>query len=179
MTARFVVPVVALVGLSWGAFSYGGDTEEPDEAAADRVKVVRASYEKLPPLILGIVEPIRVTQCTHQKVPVVINLIFTDADGTNQHFSWWLDKGNFLNAEYDRIDWVHYKGPDSLGARKFRLAIRGPEEGALYGLLLRWSATKVAAKDLSLFDRQMLDEVNRFLEKLDERIASAKPVLQK
>ncbi|MGE5193812.1 MAG: hypothetical protein ACM3U2_15050 [Deltaproteobacteria bacterium] len=179
MTCRFAVPVVALAGVSLGAFSYGGGADEPKDPAADRVKVVRATYEKLPPTILGIEEPIRVTQCVHQRVPVVINLIITDADGTNHHFSWWLDKGRFLNAEYDRIDWVPYKGLSSIGEKKFRLPVRGPEEDALYGVLLRWSATKETAKDISPFDRQMLEEVNRLLENLDERFAGEKPVLQK
>ena len=105
--------------------------------------------------------------------------VFADADGTNHHFSWWLDKGKFANAEYDRIDWVRYKGPGSLGEKKFRLPVRGPEEDALYGLLLRWSAAKAAAKDLSLFDKQMLQDVNKLLEKLDERFAGEQPVLQK
>jgi hypothetical protein len=176
---RFAMPVLVLAGVSLVALAASGRAEEPKEAAADRVKIVRAAYEKLPPTILVVKEPIRVTQCSHQKVPVVIVLTFADADGTNHDFRWWLDRGKFSNAEYDRIDWFHYKGENSLGAEKFRLPVRGPEEDALYGLLLRWAVAKEKDKEITLFDREVLKNVNGLLEKLDERIAGDKPVLQK
>jgi hypothetical protein len=179
MVARFAIPIVVLAGVSLVTISPGGRAEEHTDPEADRIKVVRAAYEKLPPTILGVEEPIRMTQCSHQTAPVVIILIFTDADGTNHDFRWWLDKGKFSNAEYDRIDWGHYKGLSPLGAKKFRLPVRGPEEDALYGLLLRWAAAKEEEKEITLFDKDVLKNVNILLEKLDERVAGEKPMLQK
>jgi len=173
------MPVVVLTGASLFTFCSGGRAEEPKDPAADRVKVVRATYEKLPPTILGVKEPIRVVQCSHATVPVYIALMITDADGINYAFNWWLDQGKFQNEKYDRIDWVRYKGLSSVGEKRFRLPIRGPEEDAFYGLLLRWAAAKEKAKEVSLFDQTMLKEVNRLLEELDDRIAGEKPVLRK
>jgi hypothetical protein len=60
-----------------------------------------------------------------------------------------------------------------------RLPVRGPEEVALYGVILRWSAGKEKTKDLSLFDQAMLKEVNGLLKRLDERFAGETPVAQK
>jgi hypothetical protein len=87
MTDRLAIPVVVLAGVSLVVLGHDGRTEEPKDPAADRVKVVRATYEKLPPTILGVNEPIRVTQCSHATVPVYIALMFTDADKTNHTFT--------------------------------------------------------------------------------------------
>jgi hypothetical protein len=180
MSTRFAMPVVVLAGASLVTLSLCGRADEPKNAAADRVKVVRATYEKLPPTILGVKEPIRVTQYSEARVPVYTALMLTDADGTNHTFTWWLDKKEKArDREYDRIFWVRYKGLSSVGEKNFRLPVRGPEEDALYGLLLRWAAAKEKEKDISPFDKTMLKGVNSLLGKLDERIAGEQPVLQK
>jgi len=179
MAARFTILVVVLAGVSLVVLGHDGRAEEPKDPAPDRVKVVRATYEKLPPTILGVKEPIRVTQCSHATVPVHIAIMFTDADKTNHTFTWWLDKGNFQNEIYDRIDWVRYKGLSSVGEKRYHLPVRGPEEDAFYGLLLRWVAAKEKEKEIALFDKEMLKQVNILLEKLDERFAGEKPVLRK
>lgn len=174
--SRFVMICIVFLFVVSLTHAVAGDAKDPAPA---RVKIVRATYAQVPPKILGIKEPIRVTQFTHQKVPVVIGLTFTDAAGTNHQFSWWLDKKKFVNAEYDRIYWLHYKGFNALGAKKFRLPVRGPEETALYGLLLRWTAAKEKAKQIAPFDKLMLTHVNKLLKKLDERFAGEKPMIQK
>jgi hypothetical protein len=180
MVGRFRMPVLILAGLSVTGPGRGVRAEEPRDGAAERVKAVRTAYAEVPPTILQLKEPIRVTQCTEQKVPVVIGLLFADADGINHSYSWWLDKGKFQNAEFDRIYWMRYKGlAPELGQNKYRLPVRGPEEVALYGVLLRWVAAKEKAKDLSPFDQSMLKEVKGLLEKFDERLAGEKPVGQK
>lgn len=179
MPTRSAIPIVVLAGASLVVPGPGGRAEEPKGSPADRVKVVRATYEKLPPTILGVKEPIRVVQCSHARVPVYVTLMLTDADGVNDTFTWWLDKGKFQNEEYDRIDWVRYKGPSSAGEPRFRLPVRGPEEDAFYGLLLRWAAAKEKEKEITLFDKEMLKQVNLLLDKLDERFAGEKPVPRK
>ncbi len=169
MTSRSVRPALVVAALSMLIISPGGRAEGP---GADRIKAVRATYEKVPPTILGIKEPIRVTQCSEGKVPVVFAVILVDADDVHHYFTWWLDKGKYQNAEFDRIYWLYHKGIAGERKGKFRLATRGPEEDALYGLLLRWAAAKEKAKESTPFDQLML-------KKLDERFAAEKPVLQK
>src|SRR5262245_52288541 len=120
----------------------------------------------------------RVAQCADQAEPAVSGLMFVDADDVHHHFNWWLDKRKFSNAEYDRIYWLYHKGVSGERKGKFRLAVRGPEEDALYGLLLRWAAAKERDKDLTPFDKSTLKGVNGFLKKLDGRFAAEKPVIQ-
>src|SRR5262249_6339356 len=122
---------------------------------------------------------IQVTQCADQAEPLVSALVLVDAGDTYHHFDWWRDRRKFQNAEYDRIYWLYYKGVSGQRKGKFRLAVRGPEEDAMYGFLLRWAAAKEKEKDLSPFDKTMLKNVNSLLQKLDGRFASEKPVLQK
>ena len=175
MTTRVMGSVLVALGLSPLVLC----AADPADEKAERVKAVRATYEKMPPTVLNIKEPIRVEQCTLQKVPVTHNLMIVDADEVYHHFNWWLDTGKFQNAEYDRIYWLYYKGIAGERKGKFRLAVRGPEEDAMYGLMLRWVATKEKAKELTLFEQSMLKNVKDLLEKLDERFAAEKPVLQK
>jgi hypothetical protein len=179
MILRSVLSALVVAALSLFAVSPGGRAEDPGGPAADRIKAVRATYEKVPPTVLGIKEPIRVTQYSDQTEPVTSILVLVDADDTYHHFDWWRDRRKFQNAEYDRIYWLHYKGLRGERKGKFRLAVRGPEEAALYGLLLRWAAAREKEKDLPLFDQGMVKNVNGLLKKLDERFAAEKPVLQK
>ena len=179
MFARFQLAIVVLAGAATVACGDGGRPEEPKDTPADRIKIVRSAYEKLPPTILHIKEPIRVEQCTLQKIPTSHVLMIVDADEVHHDFNWWLDKGKFANAEFDTIYWLYHKGIAGERKGKFRLAARGPEEDALYGLLLRRVAGKEKAKELAPFDQLMLKNVNGFLEKFDARIAAEKPVLQK
>jgi hypothetical protein len=178
MISRSVPPLV-VAALSLLVVSPGGRAGDPEGPAADRIKAVRTTYERVPPTILGIKEPIRVTQCADQAEPVVSVLVLVDADETYHHVDWWLDKRKFQNAEYDRMYWLYYKGLRGERKGKFRLAVRSPEEAALYGLLLRWATAKEKEKNITLFDKGMVKNVNGLLKKLDERFAAEKPVLQK
>jgi hypothetical protein len=146
----------------------------------DRIKLVRETYEKVPATILGIKEPIQVTQCSEGRIPVANVVIVADANDMIHYFTWWRDKGKFQNAEeFDRFYWQHQKGPTGKLSGKFKLAVRGPEEDALYGLLLRWTAAKGKEKDPSPFDKLMLTEINKLLGPLDDRFSAEKPVLLK
>src|ERR1043166_4664612 len=132
MTARFALPIVILAGASLVTLSRGGWAQEPKDPPPNRIKVVREAYAKVPPTILNIKEPIRVEQCTPQQVPLSHNLMIVDADKVYHNFNWWLDKGKFQNAEFDRMYWLYHKGIAGGRKGKFRLPIRGPEEIALY-----------------------------------------------
>jgi hypothetical protein len=179
MISRSVLPALVITGLSLLVVSPNGGAGDPASLTADRIKAVRETYEKVPPTILGTKEPIRVTQCADQAEPLVSALVLVDANDTYHHFDWWRDKRKFQNAEYDRMYWFYYKGLSGERKGKFRLAVRGPEEHAMYGLLLRWAAAKEEDKNISPFDKLMLKNVNGLLKKLDERFAAEKPVLQK
>ena len=134
MPTRFATPAAVLAGAALVALAPGTRADDPKEPAADRVKVVRAAYEKVPPTVLGIKEPVRVEQCMLQKVPVSHNLMLVDADDAYHYFDWWLDRGKFQNAEFDRVYWTYHKGVAGERKGKFRLAVRGPEEDAMYGV---------------------------------------------
>jgi hypothetical protein len=180
MALPSAIQVRILAGVALVTLCGTGRAEEPkDGAAADRVKVIRAMYGQVPPTILQLKEPIRLTQCAEQRVPVVIGLLFTDAEGTNHSFSWYLDNKKVQNREFDRLYWTRYKGSDPLGENMLALPVRGPEEVALYGVLLRWASAKEKAKDLSLFEQSMLKDVNSLLTRLDDRLGGEKPVPQK
>lgn len=177
MTSRLAPVVMGLVGLPLAVLCPGGGAEDPKDSAADRVKVVRATYQPVPPTILRTKEPIRVTQFSEQQLPKCIILVAVDADEKSHRFDWWLDKEKSSNREYDRIYW-YPTGTVSEGP--FRLPHRGPEEAALYGLMLRWAeATEEKKGTLNLFDKSMLNSVNTLLEKLDERFAGERPALQR
>lgn len=180
MVTRLAAFVAALAGVSLIAPGHGSRAAEPSDPRADRVKVVRATYEKVPPTILGIKEPIQVKQCQKPNVPASFNLVITDTDNVHW-FNWCLEKERYANKEYDRIEWTRYKdgAPLPKDARWHRLAVRGPEEDALYGLLLRWAAAKEAAKSLSARDESLLKDVKVILGQLDDRFAGEKPLLIK
>jgi len=57
----------------------------------DRTKLVRETYEKIPATILGIKEPIQVTQCSEGRIPVYNVVIVTDANDMIHYFTWWRD----------------------------------------------------------------------------------------
>ena len=76
------------------------------------------------------------------------------------------------NSEYDHIYWTYWEEADQIRHGKFELKVRGAEESALYGLMLRWAAEKECQDDLSLFDKDMLNLARSLLEKLDQRVAA-------
>jgi hypothetical protein len=130
---------------------------KPSRPTAQRVQLVRQMYEKLPGHVLGIAEPVRLAGVGYSFSggdPRVRNVILKDANGKKLEIwlgSWW-DEG---------------KAADSLnlsGDRKGRLPRRGPEESAVYGLLLR----------LPKEDREG-EGVAEILKTLDNRFAGAMP----
>jgi hypothetical protein len=147
--------------------------EEP-KLTPERVKLVRATYRDAAPKILEIKEPIRVTQLNEQKEPRVIVLVVSDGNGATHDFRWWLDKGRTQNREFDRIylERVGADGPLCLG-------VRGAEEAALYGLLLRYTERQEKAASLGAFEKDVLKEAQTVVARLDARFGGEAPVIQK
>jgi hypothetical protein len=128
--------------------------DEPARPTAERVKLVRQMYAKLPCDILELAEPARIVAA--QSDGRALTLLLADAN--------------------DKKLTIHLlKGPgelaDSLLLAAGRLPARGPEESAVYGLLLRLSA-----KPPEKTPRMQLELIDAILAVLDQRIAGAMPV---
>ena len=128
---------------------------QPDKDA-DRVKLVRQMYAKLPCDILGFAEPAK-KFVVAQTRGTAINLILEDANG--KPLSIFLLRGKGGDP------------PDSLLITVGKLPPRGPEESAVYGLLLRLAATPPEKTMAGL-----LQAVDAILAVLDERFAGAMPI---
>jgi RNA polymerase sigma factor (sigma-70 family) len=134
-----------------------GDADEavkPSRPTAARVKLVRQMYAKLPCDILGFAEPTK-RFVVAQKDGMKLTLILEDANGKKLTI-------HMLTKLSD--------SPNSLLLATGKLSPRGPEESAVYGLLLRLAANppeKTTDGQLELMDE--------FLTVLDERIAGPMP----
>jgi hypothetical protein len=118
-------------------------------------------YEKLPCEILGFAEPAK-------KVVEALALL----DGGTMVLVLQDAKDNKLSIRFDgKLD---SKTRGSLFLATGRLPPRGPEESAVYGLLLRFSA-----KPPDNTPKADLEAVGGFLAVLDERFAGAMPIAEK
>jgi RNA polymerase sigma factor (sigma-70 family) len=138
-----------------GGAARGGADEsvKPSEPTAERVKAVRQMYSKLPCDILGFAEPAKRIVAV-QKDGRTLQVLLEDAN--------------------DKKFVVHLLLPpqqDALLLQTGRLPPRGPEESAVYGLLLRLSA-----KPPEKTTDQMLQAVDTILGVLDKRFAGATPM---
>jgi hypothetical protein len=130
----------------------------PSQSTAERIKLVRQMYAKLPCEVLGFVEPAK-------------GLLVAQTDGRTVMLE--------LQDANDKKLVIHLlrkmsQPPDSLLLATGQLPPRGPEESAVYGLLLRLSAN--APEKMTEAQRKLVDAV---LAVLDERIAGAIPVAAK
>ncbi len=123
---------IACLGLAFVSASANVDQKD---AGAE----IRAKYAKESAKVLGIVEPIKVSQVYYYKDGGTIGIEITDAK-SNKHL-FCLD-GRYLpkddpNAMGTRNLFIGATYPTKDGAKK--VALRGPEESALYGVMLRWA----------------------------------------
>ncbi len=125
----------------------------PSKPTADRVKLVRQMYAKLPCDILGFAEPTKKI-VTIQKDSHALMIVLEDA--------------NEKRLEIHLLQGP--TAPGSLMLRSGRLPPRGPEESAVYGLLLR-----LAANPPEKTTAPLLRPVDAMLAVLDERFAGAMP----
>ncbi len=151
MSHRFMFTGTSVL-LLVAALSIAGEPAKTSKPTADRVKLVRAMYEKLPCEILGFAEPSKNLIAAASPDEGSVGIILLDA------------KDKKLAIFLDRKQGT--KTPDSLYLNiddGVRLPHRGPEESAVYGLLLR----------LPKADR---DKVKEVLKVLDQRFAGAMPI---
>jgi hypothetical protein len=126
---------------------------KPSKPTAERVELVRQMYGKLPSDILGIAEPVILAGVGWGGTDAreLRSVILKDANGKKLEISlaWWTKTVDSLTLNEGREGLL----PD-----------RGPEESAVYGLLLR----------LPKEDREG-PGVAEFLTILDKRFAGAMP----
>lgn len=141
------------------------------EEAKSSPAETRARHRKQSPAVLKIIEPVRVKEVYYYKDGGTIGILLTDAKGIDHPFC--LDGRSesgrstnhlFLGAVY----------PTRPGARK--VPLQGPEESALYGVLLRWAdqhphrkALYDEAFDLNRKEFGNLWEIRAFFLRLDRR----------
>jgi RNA polymerase sigma factor (sigma-70 family) len=138
-----------------------GEADEIDRLAKpspDRVKQVRQMYAKLPSDILGVAEPTKRILTVNSRGTLGFNIILEDANGKK----WTI---HLLHGP------LAPKGSPLL-LSSGRLPPRGPEESAVYGLLLRLAANPPEKTMPSL-----LQAVDAILAVLDERFAGAIPTV--
>ncbi len=126
-----------------------------NEPAADRVKCVRQMYAKLPSDILGIAEPIK--RIVRMQIEIhSLQVLIEDASGKRETIL--LSRG--FGKETDSTHLL------TMG----RLPARGPEESAVYGILLR-----LFEKPPEKTTKMQLQVIGNILEELDLRFAGALP----
>jgi hypothetical protein len=127
-----------------------------DAPPAERVKKVRAMYEKLPADILEITEPAKMLKVQVFRDGGTITVTLTDA------------KDKELSVRLDRK--IGTKTRDDLFLAGKHLPHRGPEESAVYGLLLR-----TVAKPPDNIPKMDIETIEALLQVLDARFAGAMP----
>lgn len=164
----FVIPCLALVLVPARADDVKKDPAE-----------VRAKYRKQSADVLKIVEPVKVSEVFSYKDGGTIGIELTDAKDKKHLFC--LD-GRFLptkehpNEKGTRNLFMNATHPTRQDAKMVEM--RGPEESALYGVMLRW-ADKHPQKGALYNDRLNLDvdrkefgnleQIRVFFLKLDSR----------
>ena len=129
-----------------------------DPAPRNSVRAVRQMYAKLPCDILGFAEPSK-RFVVAQKTGLGVELLLEDANGKELAIHLLGKLG---------------KQGDSLLLATGQLPSRGPEEAAVYGLLLR-----VSAQPPEKTTRTQLELLEAVLMVLDERFAGAMPIPSK
>jgi hypothetical protein len=160
---------------------------------SERTALVRATYENVPPDILGLVEPVEVDGGSAYWDGGTSYVRLTDARGTE--FVACLDgRMRVLDPDVDTDFWtvsmeyiesrhlyLHAKYPSDSTA--VEIPIRGPEEAAFYGLLLRWAKSQPRTEEVAAMKTAVecpkedvtLYQVHRLLETFDWRFGIQRP----
>jgi hypothetical protein len=109
----------------------------PNDKQPERLQQIRRMYEKLPCEILKITEPVEVTEAHAYRDGGTIGLVLTDASKTQHEFC--LDGRSFDEAQAREPKYVYLGATHATHKGARRVQIRGPEEAAIYGVLLRWA----------------------------------------
>jgi hypothetical protein len=135
----------------------------------DRVKQVRALYSKLPSDILKIKEPVTVVDVEFTRIPLASIVILKDAAG--QQLFVRRDQG--LDTPTPDALFLSRVAPFK---QETRLGDRGPEELAVYGLMIRWLEAELKKPYDDRLDRWTMNDVEQFLNRSDRRYTSDPPV---
>lgn len=159
--------MMVFLGIAWSLISGGTEAGIQKKAAPppDRVKIVRQMYERIPPLIFEVVEPVEVIKATLYEDGGTIAVNLKDAKGKLVTMS--LD-----GAIRSPTRWTMFVSYEPYWYSRKPVLLRGPEEAALYGVLVRWKATK----QTEFWTRE---SVEAMLDHLDQRFAGEGPVKQK
>src|SRR5262249_4722774 len=128
---KYLTSAIALVSL---AFATSGWTEQPVKElkpTADRVKIVRQTYKNVSSEILGVVEPLKELHAAVAADGGPASVKVIDAKGNTFYFSIAWDHKKPISQIQSSLTFSKENGPSLL------LPLRGPEEAAVYGLLLR------------------------------------------
>jgi len=158
-----------LIGITCFFLVFMSGRTEP--AKRDPVTETRVKYAKLAADVLKIAEPVKVSEVFYWKDGGSIGIEVTDAKGKKHLFC--LD-GRSLKENGTRNLFVGATYPSRPGATK--VDYRGPEESALYGVMLRWANKHPRREalynekiDLNQKDDGTLWEVRAFFLRLDGR----------
>lgn len=150
-----------------------GAAADPPAGKQDPIQAARQKYAKHPADALKIAEPVEVTKVIYYKDGGSIHLQLTDAKKTEHKFCFDGRKRGVFPIEVG----VTYPGQEGGKVVEFR----GPEEQALYGVLLRW-AKKHPASEVILDEQKEIDhkkypdlwEVRVFFLRLERRFTEGR-----
>lgn len=144
------------------------------EAKKDAAEETRAKYAKQPADALRVVEPVKVKDVFYWKDGGSIGIVLTDAKGEEHAFCLDGRLSEDPKGKGTRNLFVGATHPTRPGAKM--VAPRGPEESALYGVMLRWVAKhpqRAAFYDENVeLDRKAVGklwETRAFFRRLDAR----------
>ena len=161
MMHQVLLPIVLVL--------FDGRVDAEAAPSADRVQAVRKTYAQVPATILDVAEPITLgySDMLFDGGPTMF-VNFEDANGKG--FCATLSR-----PTKDPFPEKYRDSPLQIGqANKIAsgkpLLLRGPEEAALYGLLIRWSKTKTLTRpDEPHFPKRNLYWADHVLVALDFR----------
>ena len=152
-----------------------------DEAKPEPRTAIRARYAKQSAAVLKIDEPVKVSKAFYWKDGGSIGILLTDAKGKEHAFCLDgrpLPSKEHPNEQGTRNLFVGATHPTKPGAKM--VDVRGPEESALYSIMLRW-ADKHPQRAALYDEKNPLDqkefgdlwEIRRFFLRLDARFMKA------
>ena len=143
------------------ALTRADEPTKPSKPSAERVKIVREMYQKLPCDILGFAEPAK-KMAAWATTNGSMTLVLQDT------------KDRKISISFHDGSVFYMANPTKISDLGDRLPLRGPEESAVYGLLLR-----VAANPPEKAAKEDVESVKEGLTLLDERYAGAMPITGK
>lgn len=171
------------VAFKRGAIRAEGETpkkvSDAEAIVPDRMQTVRKTFRAVPPGILGVKEPIIVLWSSVLFDGGTMFVKAKDAEGRIFHVTLGADETDHKIDSENELAWVRnyqthciqFDFSENINRGPY-YPIRGPEEAALYGLLIRWSEKpKYAGVDEKLWNHQE-HWTKLFVKTLNHRFAS-------